>query len=95
MIANTTAIKGVYQRIRNEYDRLMKNETHLQLLIDAGMTKMDFMESNRNILDLITEYQDKQDIVIDFDDTDDDEEDEEDEDEDDYDEEDDDDDDSW
>merc|ERR1712087_463271 len=50
-----------------------------------GMDEMEFQEADKNVRDLITEYQDKQDAVVDLDgdeDGDEDEDDEEDEEED-------------
>eukprot|EP01083_Nonionella_stella_P083271 230190_1 len=79
-VANTTAIKGVFQRISNQFSKLFKRKAFLHWYKGEGMDDMEFQEADKNIRDLITEYQDKQDVVIDLED----DEDDEDEDEDDY-----------
>ena len=50
--------------------------------IKVGMDEMEFQEADKNVRDLITEYQDKQDAVVDLEDGDEDDDDDEDEDED-------------
>ena len=47
------------------------------------MDEMEFQEADKNVRDLITEYQDKQDVVVDLDDLDDDDESDDDDDDDD------------
>merc|ERR1712154_691110 len=54
-VANTTAIKGVFQRISAQFAKMYKGE---------GMDEMEFQEADKNVRDLITEYQDKQDAVV-------------------------------
>eukprot|EP01084_Bolivina_argentea_P080694 146149_1 len=73
-IANTTAIKSVFQRIVAQYTKMYKRKAFLHWYIDEGMDDMEFQEAEKNVHDLITEYQDKQDAVVDLesDDTDDD-----------------------
>merc|ERR1711972_951573 len=76
VVVNTTALKALFKR--KAFSHWYKGE---------GMDEMEFQEADKNVRDLITEYQDKQDAVVDLDgdgeeDEDDDEEDEEDEDED-------------
>merc|ERR1712228_1085827 len=85
-VANTTAIKGVFQRIIAQFAKMYKRKAFLHWYKGEGMDEMEFQEADKNVRDLITEYQDKQDAVVDLedddDDDDDDEEDEDDEDED-------------
>merc|ERR1739848_451952 len=57
-VANTTAIKGVFQRISAQFAKMYKGK---------GMDEMEFQEADKNVRDLITEYQDKQDAVVDLD----------------------------
>ena len=65
---------------------MYKRKAFLHWYKGEGMDEMEFQEADKNVRDLITEYQDKQDAVVDLenddDDEDDDEDDEEDEDED-------------
>jgi len=80
-VANTTAIKGVFQRISAQFAKMYKRKAFLHWYKGEGMDEMEFQEADKNVRDLITEYQDKQDAVVDLED-DDDEDDEEDEDDD-------------
>ena len=62
---------------------MYKRKAFLHWYKGEGMDEMEFQEADKNVRDLITEYQDKQDAVVDLDgdeDDDDDEDDEEDED---------------
>merc|ERR1712027_75825 len=80
-VANTTAIKGVFQRISAQFAKMYKRKAFLHWYKGEGMDEMEFQEADKNVRDLITEYQDKQDAVVDLEEDDDDEEDEEDEEE--------------
>jgi len=79
-VANTTAIKGVFQRISAQFAKMYKRKAFLHWYKGEGMDEMEFQEADKNVRDLITEYQDKQDAVVDLEDDDDDEDDDEDED---------------
>jgi len=78
-VANTTAIKGVFQRISAQFAKMYKRKAFLHWYKGEGMDEMEFQEADKNVRDLITEYQDKQDAVVDLDGDDDDDEDEDDE----------------
>ena len=67
MIANTTAIKGVFERIFVQFTKLIKRKAFLHLYKGEGMDEMEFQEAGRNMRDLIWEYQAKQDAVVDSD----------------------------
>merc|ERR1711983_110700 len=80
-VANTTAIKGVFQRISAQFAKMYKRKAFLHWYKGEGMGEMEFQEADKNVRDLITEYQDKQDAVVDLDgDGDEDDDDDEDED---------------
>jgi tubulin beta len=82
-VANTTAIKGVFQRISAQFAKMYKRKAFLHWYKGEGMDEMEFQEADKNVRDLITEYQDKQDAVVDLEeDGDEDDEDDEDGDED-------------
>merc|ERR1711876_44909 len=74
-VANTTAIKGVFQRISAQFAKMYKRKAFLHWYKGEGMDEMEFQEADKNVRDLITEYQDKQDAVVDLEDDDDDDED--------------------
>merc|ERR1711979_188421 len=83
-VANTTAIKGVFQRISAQFAKMYRRKAFLHWYKGEGMDEMEFQEADKNVRDLITEYQDKQDAVVDLEDGDvseDEEDDEEEEDE--------------
>merc|ERR1712244_106293 len=75
-VANTTAIKGVFQRISAQFAKMYKRKAFLHWYKGEGMDEMEFQEADKNVRDLITEYQDKQDAVVDLDGDDDEDEDE-------------------
>merc|ERR1712062_200064 len=86
-VANTTAIKGAFQRISAQFAKMYKRKAFLHWYKGEGMDEMEFQEADKNVRDLITEYQDKQDAVVDLDGDEDDEDEEEDDEEEDGDEE--------
>merc|ERR1712128_192298 len=67
------------QEVDNEFAKMYKRKAFLHWYKGEGMDEMEFQEADKNVRDLITEYQDKQDAVVDLD-GDEDEESEEDED---------------
>merc|ERR1712117_428880 len=69
-------IKAVFQRISAQFAKMYKRKAFLHWYKGEGMDEMEFQEADKNVRDLITEYQDKQDAVVDLDDDDDDDEDE-------------------
>merc|ERR1711950_135046 len=90
-VANTTALKGIFQRLATQFGAMYKRKAFLDWYKGEGMDEMEFQEADKNVRDLITEYQDKQDAVVDLDGDDDDDEDDDDDDDEDSEEEDDDD----
>merc|ERR1712172_331983 len=66
-VANATAIKGVFQRISAQFAKMYKRKAFLHWYKGEGMDEMEFQEAEKNVRDLITEYQDKQDAVVDLD----------------------------
>jgi len=76
LVANTTALKGIFQRLATQFGAMYRRKAFLHWYKGEGMDEMEFQEADKNVRDLITEYQDKQDATYE-------EEDEEDEDDDD------------
>merc|ERR1711997_677244 len=79
-VANTTALKGIFQRLATQFGAMYKRKAFLHWYKGEGMDEMEFQEADKNVRDLITEYQDKQDAVVDLEDDEDDEDEDEDED---------------
>jgi len=64
-VANTTAIKAVFQRIATQFAKMYRRKAFLHWYKGEGMDEMEFQEADKNVRDLVTEYQDKQDAVVD------------------------------
>jgi len=62
-VANTTALKGIFQRLSTQFGSMYKRKAFLHWYKGEGMCEMEFQEADTNVRDLITEYQDKQDAV--------------------------------
>merc|ERR1712039_1010641 len=60
-VANTTALKGIFQRLATQFGAMYKRKAFLHWYKGEGMDEMEFQEADKNVRDLITEYQDKQD----------------------------------
>merc|ERR1739838_371519 len=66
-IANSTALKGIFQRLATQFGAMYRRKAFLHWYKGEGMDEMEFQEADKNVRDLITEYQDKQDAVVDLD----------------------------
>jgi len=62
-IGNTTALKGIFQRLATQFGAMYKRKAFLHWYKGEGMDEMEFQEADKNVRDLITEYQDKEDAV--------------------------------
>ena len=82
LIANHTAIKGIFQRINAQYSKMFKRKAFLHSYKGEGMDELEFVEAEHSLKELITEYQKKQDADVDLEGDEDDEDLDEDEDED-------------
>jgi len=63
-VSNTTALKGIFQRLATQFGAMYKRKAFLHWYKGEGMDEMEFQEADKNVRDLITEYQDKQDAVV-------------------------------
>merc|ERR1712176_200941 len=63
-VANTTALKGIFQRLATQFGAMYKRKAFLHWYKGEGMDEMEFQEADKNVRDLITEYQDKQDAQL-------------------------------
>jgi len=61
-ISNSTSLKGIFQRLATQFGQMYKRKAFLHWYKGEGMDEMEFQEADKNVRDLITEYQDKQDI---------------------------------
>merc|ERR1711993_113757 len=62
-VANTTALKGIFQRLATQFGAMYRRKAFLHRYKGEGMDEMEFQEADKNVRDLITEYQDKQDAT--------------------------------
>merc|ERR1711973_508656 len=62
-VANTTALKGIFQRLATQFGAMYRRKAFLHWYKGEGMDEMEFQEADKNVRDLITEYQDKEDAV--------------------------------
>jgi len=69
-VANTTALKGIFQRLATQFGQMYKRKAFLHWYKGEGMDEMEFQEADKNVRDLITEYQDKQDAQLEEEDED-------------------------
>merc|ERR1711879_262457 len=60
VVANTTALKAIFQRLATQFGALFKRKAFLHWYKGGGMDEMEFQEADKNVRDLITEYQDKE-----------------------------------
>jgi len=72
-IQNTTALKGIFQRLATQFGAMYRRKAFLHWYKGEGMDEMEFQEADKNVRDLITEYQDKEDAVYEDEDEEDDE----------------------
>merc|ERR1739844_425996 len=76
-VANTTALKGIFQRLATQFGAMYRRKAFLHWYKGEGMDEMEFQEADKNVRDLITEYQDKQDATFEEEEEEEDDEDEE------------------
>merc|ERR1719162_321807 len=62
-VANTTALKGIFQRLATQFGAMYRRKAFLHWYKGEGMDEMEFQEADKNVRDLITEYQDKEDAT--------------------------------
>merc|ERR1719182_755572 len=62
-VPNTTALKAMFQRLESQFSALYKRKAFLHWYKGEGMDEMEFQEADKNVRDLITEYQDKHDAT--------------------------------
>jgi len=60
LVSNTTSLKGIFQRLATQFGAMYRRKAFLHWYKGEGMDEMEFQEADKNVRDLITEYQDKQ-----------------------------------
>ena len=64
-IANTTAIKALFERLIEQFNKMFKRKAFLHFYTGEGMDEMEFTESQSNVNDMITEYQQYEEATLD------------------------------
>jgi len=67
-IGNTTAIQDVFKRVAEQFTAMFRRKAFLHWYTGEGMDEMEFTESESNMNDLVSEYQQYQDATADDDD---------------------------
>jgi len=62
-VANTTALKTIFQRLSTQFATMYRRRAFLHWYKGEGMDEIEFMDADRNVRDLITEYQEKERII--------------------------------
>jgi len=68
-IGNSTAIQELFKRVNEQFSAMFKRKAFLHWYTGEGMDEMEFSESESNMHDLITEYQQYQEATIEDDET--------------------------
>merc|ERR1711881_222743 len=63
-VGNSTSLKSIFQRLATQFSALYRRKAFLHWYKNEGMDEMEFQEADKNVVDLITEYQDKQDATV-------------------------------
>jgi len=57
VLANTTAIQEMFQRVANQFTAMFRRKAFLHWFTGEGMDEMEFTEAESNMNDLVNEYQ--------------------------------------
>jgi len=61
-IGNNTALQSVFKRINEQYNAMYRRKAFLHWYTGEGMDEMEFTEAESNLSDLVTEFQNYQDL---------------------------------
>ena len=63
-IGNSTAIQEMFKRVSDQFTAMFRRKAFLHWYTGEGMDEMEFSESESNMNDLVSEYQQYQDATI-------------------------------
>ncbi|KAL3584815.1 Tubulin beta chain (Beta tubulin) [Fusarium poae] len=66
-VGNSTAIQEIFKRVGEQFTAMFRRKAFLHWYTGEGMDEMEFTEAESNMNDLVSEYQQYQDAVIDDD----------------------------
>ncbi|KAK9889340.1 hypothetical protein WA026_004615 [Henosepilachna vigintioctopunctata] len=64
LIANTTAVQELFQRIHEQFVAMFKRKAFLHWYLGEGMDENEFTEAESRVIDLISEYQQYQEVEL-------------------------------
>lgn len=62
LIANTTAVQEIFRRIHEQFAAMLRRKAFLHWYLGEGMDEMEFSEAESHLIDLISEYEQYQDV---------------------------------
>ncbi len=63
-IGNSTSIQTLFQRVSSQFSQMFKRKAFLHWYTGEGMEEMEFTEAESNVNDLIVEYQQYQEAIV-------------------------------
>lgn len=63
-LGNSTAIQEVFKRVGEQFNLMFRRKAFLHCYTAEGMDEMEFTEAQSNMQDLVAEYQQYQDAVV-------------------------------
>uniref|UniRef100_A0A5S6Q5Z3 Tubulin/FtsZ 2-layer sandwich domain-containing protein n=1 Tax=Trichuris muris TaxID=70415 RepID=A0A5S6Q5Z3_TRIMR len=69
-IGNSTAVQELFKRIMEQLSAMFRRKAFLHWYTGEGMDEQEFMEAEKYLLDLVSEYQYYQEVLITDDDFD-------------------------
>jgi len=67
-IGNSTCIQEMFKRVAEQFSLMFRRKAFLHWYTGEGMDEMEFTEAESNMNDLVSEYQQYQDVGVDDDD---------------------------
>lgn len=69
-IANSTSLRHLFTRVQEQFALMFRRKAFVHSYLEEGMDLMEFSEAESNLLDLVTEYQQYEQVGLDDDDVD-------------------------
>jgi len=67
-VGNNTSIQEVFHRVNEQFTAMFRRKAFLHNYVGEGMDEMEFTEAQSNMFDLVTEYQQYQEVPVEEDD---------------------------
>ncbi|ODQ64186.1 beta tubulin [Nadsonia fulvescens var. elongata DSM 6958] len=64
-VGNSTSIQDIFKRVGDQFHAMFKRKAFLHWYTTEGMDEMEFTEAESNMADLVSEYQQYQDVGVD------------------------------